>query len=62
MSEKGRRLEAANFERAEAAVRWEAAENRADESGSTTDRIAANEQDRLLVVADRKIKVLESPR
>jgi hypothetical protein len=58
--DKPKRLEDANFERAEAAVRWEDAENTADETGRPSDKIKAEELDRGLVAADRKIKKIES--
>jgi hypothetical protein len=60
MVEKTKRLEDANFERAEAAVRWEDAENRADETGSRTDAKRASAQDSALTAADRKIKDIEA--
>jgi hypothetical protein len=60
MVEKSKRLEAANFERAEAAVRWEDAENRADETGKGTDAQRASNEDSALRAADRKIKEIES--
>jgi hypothetical protein len=56
MVDKAKRLEAANFDRALAAVRWEDAENKADETGRVSDRIEAEQDDRALVAADRKIK------
>jgi hypothetical protein len=59
VTDKAKRLEAANFERAEAAVRWEAAENRADETGRPSDQSAADQDDRALDAADRKIKKIE---
>jgi hypothetical protein len=58
--DKAKRLEAANQERAEAAVRWESAANTAEESGRASDQAASNEQDRSLAAADRKIKKIES--
>ena len=60
MVDKAKRLNAANQERAEAAVRWEAAETQADETGRASDQVNAGEQDRALVAADRKIKKIES--
>ena len=60
MVEKAKRLEAANFERAEAAVRWEDAENRADETGRGSDAAKAQADDEALRAADRKIKKIES--
>ena len=60
MTDKARRLEAANQERAEAAVRWEAADNKAGETGRVSDKIKAEEDDRALDAADRKIKKIES--
>jgi hypothetical protein len=58
--DKPKRLEEANFERAEAAVRWEDAENTADATGRPADRIKAEDRDRELVEADRKIKEVKS--
>jgi hypothetical protein len=60
MIEKAKRLEAANQERAEAAVRWESADNRASETGRASDVVEANADDRALDAADRKIKKIES--
>jgi hypothetical protein len=56
VTDKPKRLEAANVERAEAAIRWEVAENNADETGLASDKLEASERDRELVAADRKIK------
>jgi len=58
--DKVKRLEAANQERAEAAVLWEAADNQASETGRPSDEAKANETDRALNAADRKIKKIES--
>jgi hypothetical protein len=58
--DKVKRLEAANQERAEAAVRWEDADSRASETGRTSDAVKADEDDRALDAADRKIKKIES--
>lgn len=60
MPDKAKRLEAANQERAEAAVRWEDAANTADETGRASDKIRAKEDDRALDTADRKIKNIEA--
>ncbi|MCI4339579.1 MAG: hypothetical protein L3J68_04530 [Thermoplasmata archaeon] len=60
MTDKAKRLEAANQERAEAAVRWEDADNRASETGRDSDKIVADADDRALNAADRKIKKIES--
>jgi hypothetical protein len=60
MTDKPKRLEAANFERAEAAVQWEDAANKADETGNASDQVAADGRDRVLDAADRKIKKIES--
>jgi hypothetical protein len=49
-------LEAANFERALAAVRWEDAANIADETRRVVDKIEAAEDSRALDAADQKIK------
>ena len=62
MTDKAKRLEAANFERAEAAVRWEDAENTADETGRASDKNKAVDDDRALNAADRKIKEIEEER
>jgi len=59
MTGKARRLEAANQDRAEAAVRWEEAENTADETNQPADRSKAEADDRALAAADRKIKKIE---
>lgn len=56
MTEKERRLEAANFDRALAAVVWEDAANRADETGRVVDKVEAARDSRALDAADRKIK------
>ncbi|MFZ0891069.1 MAG: hypothetical protein WB778_08810 [Thermoplasmata archaeon] len=60
MTDKAKRLEAANQERAEAAVRWEEADNKADETGRVSDKIKADADDRALEAADRKIKKIEA--
>lgn len=60
MIEKAKRLEAANLERAEAAVRWEDAENTAAETGSVSDTNKAERRDRALDAADGKIKDIEA--
>jgi hypothetical protein len=60
VTEKAKRLEAANQARAEAALRWEDSDNRAGETGRVSDKIEAAEDDRNLNAADRKIKKIES--
>jgi hypothetical protein len=60
MPEKRERLENANFERAEAAVRWEEADNKASETGRTADKIDADAKDQALKAADLKIKRVEA--
>lgn len=60
MTEKAKRLEAANFERAEAAVRWENDANTADETGRPADKAQADADDRALDAADRKIKAVKA--
>jgi hypothetical protein len=60
MPEKAKRLEAANFERAEAAVRWEDADNRASETGRASDEVEAAADDRALDAADAKIKKIQA--
>jgi hypothetical protein len=62
MPERSKRLEEANLERAEAAVRWEEAENEADETGQPSDAAKAEADDRALTAADRKIKSIEAER
>jgi hypothetical protein len=57
---KSSRLEAANFERAEAAIRMEDDENTAQETGRVSDGVRAGESDRVLDAADRKIKSIEA--
>lgn len=59
MIEKRKRLEAANQERAEAAVKWEDADNKASETGRPEDVVTAAADDRALDAADRKIKKIE---
>ncbi len=59
MTEKTKRLEAANQARAEAAVRWERSDDRAGETGRVSDKIKAAEDDRILTAADRRIKSIE---
>jgi hypothetical protein len=59
MTEKEKRLEKANFERAEAAVAWEDAANTADETGRPADEVKAEVRDEALVAADRKIKAIQ---
>jgi len=60
--DKPKRLEAANFERAEAAVKWENDANTADETGRVSDKIKAEDSDRALDAADRKIKSIQKER
>ncbi|MCI4345171.1 MAG: hypothetical protein L3K07_00225 [Thermoplasmata archaeon] len=60
MATKPKRLEAAEFDRAEAAVLWEDAANRADETGRLSDKLEADGRDRRLDDADQKIKRIES--
>ena len=62
MPDKAKRLDVANQERAEAAVRWEDAANRADETGRPSDEIQAEKDNRTLDAADRKIKQIEAER
>jgi len=57
--EKRKRLEAANQARAEAAVKWEDADNKASETGRPEDVVTAAADDRALDAADRKIKKIE---
>ena len=54
--EKNKRLEAANFDRALAAVVWEDAANTADETGRVVDKVEAAKDSRALDAADQKIK------
>jgi hypothetical protein len=60
MTDKAKRLETANFERALAAVRWEDADNTAEETGRASDNLEAAKDDRALEAADRKIKQIEA--
>ena len=60
MPEKAKRLEAANFERAEAAVRWEDADNKASETGRQADKVEAAQDDVALDAADQKIKRIQA--
>jgi hypothetical protein len=60
VTDKPKRLEAANFERAEKAIEWEVAENKADETGRTSDKAEANVLDGELDAADRKIKKIRA--
>jgi hypothetical protein len=60
MIDKAKRLEAANFDRAEAAVLWEDAANTADETGRVGDQVKAEDRDRALDAADRKIKDIQT--
>jgi hypothetical protein len=60
--DKVKRLEAANFEKAEAAVRWEDSANQADETGRASDQARAAKDNRELDAADRKIKNIEAER
>jgi hypothetical protein len=57
---KTKRLDVANQERAEAAVRWEDAANTADETGRASDETKSEEESRALKTADRKIKKIEA--
>ncbi len=56
MTEKGKRLEDASFERAEAAIRWEEADNTAAQTGRPADQLAAAKSDAALTDAERKIQ------
>ena len=60
--DKPKRLESANFERAEAAVAWEDAANTAAETGRPADQATADARDRALDAADRKIKSIQKER
>jgi hypothetical protein len=60
MTEKRKRLEAANFERAEAAVAWEEADHHASETGRVSDQLKAEQDDLALDAADRKIRKIEA--
>jgi hypothetical protein len=62
VTDKAKRLEAANMERAEAAVKWEDADNTASETGRPADQVKAADDDRALEAADRKIKKIEAER
>jgi hypothetical protein len=56
LTEKRKRLEDAAFERAEAAVRWEDADNTAAATGRASDQVEAAKDDLALSAADLKIK------
>jgi hypothetical protein len=60
--DKAKRLNQANQERAEAAVRWEDADARAEETGGAANRAEAAKDDQQLDAADRKIKKIEAER
>lgn len=60
MTEKAKRLEEANQERAEAAVRWEESDHQAQESTLASDAAEAARDDRALDSADRKIRRTEA--
>jgi hypothetical protein len=62
MTEKEKRLESANFERAEAAVEWEDAANTADVTGQPADQKKADDRDAALDAADQKIKTIQKER
>jgi hypothetical protein len=59
MVDKPKRLEDAEFERAEAAVKWEDADNTASETGKVSDKIEAEHRDHVLDAADQKIKNIQ---
>jgi hypothetical protein len=56
MNGKAKRVEQANQDRAEAAVRWEESDHRAQESGRASDAAEAARDDRALTDADRRIR------
>ncbi len=60
MTDKPLRLETASFERAEIAIRWEEAADRTAKSGTSEDKLRANELNRALEEADAKIKAIEA--
>lgn len=60
MTEKAKRLESANFERALAAVKWEDAANAADETGRAEDKVEAAKDSAELDAADQKIKRVQA--
>jgi hypothetical protein len=60
VTDKSKRLDAANQERAEAAVKWEDADSTATETGRPADEVKAAADDRALDAADRKIKKIEA--
>jgi hypothetical protein len=55
VTDKPKRLEAAEFERAEAAIRWDVAEDAAEKTGRPSDEVRAEERDAQLDAADRKV-------
>ena len=60
MTEKAKRLESANFERALAAVKWKDAANAADETGRAEDKVEAAKDSAELDAADQKIKRVQA--
>jgi hypothetical protein len=60
VANKPKRLEAAEFDRAEAAVAWEDAANTAAETGRVSDRIEADGRERRLLAAEDTIKQVEA--
>jgi len=57
---KAKRLDAANQERAEAAVRWEDTANTANETGRASDQTESEQEGRVLDAVDRKTKRIEA--
>jgi hypothetical protein len=60
VANKPKRLEAAEFDRAEAAVAWEDAANTAAETGRASDVIEADGRERRLLAAEDTIKQVEA--
>jgi hypothetical protein len=60
VTDKPKRLEDANFERAEAAIEWDVAEDKAEQTGRDSDQAKADESDDALSAADRKIKKVKA--
>jgi hypothetical protein len=62
MTEKPKKLETAEFERAEAAIRWDVAEDAAEETGRAPDQAQADAREAELDAADRKVtKIRTTP-
>jgi hypothetical protein len=60
VTDKPKRLEDAQFERAETAIEWEVADDKAEKSGRPADQAKAAQLDAALDAADRKIKTVKA--